>query len=232
MPLPAPSTLRRYGLAAALVVAAVGLRLLFNPSLGDKYPFATVVLAVLVAAGYGGFGPGLFAAAVGAVLTVWLVFEPRGTFALNTSANQALVAVFLGVATGVSALGGYFRHAGTTEAVITVSAEGAEVLDAASGERQRWSVAALRTEAAQQRGWRGLLRETFQNPWHVSQALRLVGSDLDVAGGGPYTATMTATTIAVRGPEGFERIYWWPSIEQRTVMRMALRHDPEQREIA
>jgi hypothetical protein len=124
-------------------------------------------------------------------------------------------------------LGGYFRHAGTEQATITVSAEGAEVADHAGAEPQRWSIAALQAEAAQQRGLRGLLRETFQNPWQVSQALRLVGSDLDVVGGGPYTARMTANAITVRGPAGYERIYWWPSIEQRTIVRMALRHGPD-----
>jgi hypothetical protein len=126
-------------------------------------------------------------------------------------------------------VGGYFRHAGTEQAVLIISPEGVEVVDPLSAERQGWSVAALRAEAAQQRGWRGLLRETFQDPWHVSQALRLVGSDLDVAGGGPYTATMTSTTITVHGPDGYERIYWWPSIEQRTVLRMALRHEEDER---
>jgi hypothetical protein len=129
-------------------------------------------------------------------------------------------------------VGGHFRHTGTEQAVITVSAEGVEVADVGGAYRQRWDVAALQAEARQQRGLRGLLRETFQNPWQVTQALRLVGSDLDERGGGPYTATMLSNCITVRGPNGYERIYWWPTIEQRTVARMTLRHDGDRREIA
>jgi hypothetical protein len=129
-------------------------------------------------------------------------------------------------------LGGYFRHAGTEQAVITVSAEGADVAALGGAYGQHWSLAALAGEARQQRGLRGLLRETFQNPWQVTQALRLVGSDLDAAGGGPYTATMTTNCIRVHGPDRYERIYWWPTIEQRTVARMTLRHEDERREIA
>ncbi|HLH24305.1 MAG TPA: hypothetical protein VK066_17425 [Chloroflexota bacterium] len=129
-------------------------------------------------------------------------------------------------------LGGYFRHAGTKQAVITVSATGADVADVGGAYRQHWDIAALQAEARQQRGLRGLLRETFQDPRQVSQALRLVGADLDEAGGGPYTATMLANCITVHGPDGYERIYWWPAVEQRTIARMTLRHDPDRRETA
>ena len=129
-------------------------------------------------------------------------------------------------------VGGYFRHAGTDQAVLTVSAAGVDVADVGGAYRQRWDVAALQAEARQQRGLRGLLRETFQDPWQVTQALRLVGSDLDEAGGGPYTLTMTPNCIRVHGPDGYERLYWWPSVEQRTIARVTLRHDTERREIA
>jgi hypothetical protein len=129
-------------------------------------------------------------------------------------------------------LGGYFRHAGIEQAVITVSDAGADVAEVGGAYGQHWSLTALQSEARQQRGLRGLLRETFQNPWQVTQALRLVGSDLDQAGGGPYTATMTANCIRVCGSDGYERLYWWPTIEQRTVARMTLRHEDDCREIA
>jgi PAS domain S-box-containing protein len=111
--------------AAVLVVAAVGLRRLLDPLLGENYPFATVVLAVLLAAGRGGLGPGLFAAGLGGVLTAWLVFVPRGTFAVGTPENQGSLAVFLAVAAGVAALGGSFRRAreDARAALATVTAE-------------------------------------------------------------------------------------------------------------
>jgi hypothetical protein len=129
-------------------------------------------------------------------------------------------------------LGGYFRHAGIDQAVLTMAAEGVDVADVGGAYRQHWDIAALQAEARQQRGLRGLLRETFQNPWQVTQALRLVGADLDEVGGGPYTATMTTNCIRVHGPDGYERIYWWPAIEQRTVARVTLRHEADHREIA
>jgi signal transduction histidine kinase len=67
MPLlpPEPPTVgaqpRDYVIAFAAVMAALGLRFLMNPLLGQQGPYLILSLAIVVAALYGGFGPALFA---------------------------------------------------------------------------------------------------------------------------------------------------------------------------
>jgi K+-sensing histidine kinase KdpD len=52
----------KYGLALLAVAVALVLRLWLNPFIGLDAPFLTFFLAVMAAAAYGGFGPGLLAA--------------------------------------------------------------------------------------------------------------------------------------------------------------------------
>jgi PAS domain S-box-containing protein len=101
----------RYGVAVAAVVAAVAVRELLDPVLGDAFPFATVFFAVLVAARYGGFGPALMATLLGAVASVWLLLPPRGVFTLEGFENQAGLVLYLGVGLGIAVLGGAMRAA-------------------------------------------------------------------------------------------------------------------------
>jgi PAS domain S-box-containing protein len=58
----------RYGVAVLLAVAALFARILLRPLIHDEAPYLTFFVAILSAAAYGGFGPGLAATAVGAVL--------------------------------------------------------------------------------------------------------------------------------------------------------------------
>ena len=72
----------RYGFASLAVALATGGRLLLDPLLGTQFPFATVFLAVLVAAWYGAMRPALLAAALGAVASDFFLLPPRGGFHL------------------------------------------------------------------------------------------------------------------------------------------------------
>jgi K+-sensing histidine kinase KdpD len=65
------------------VGAALGLRVALDPWLGARTPYITVFGAVIVAAWYGGFGPGLVAAAVGWIGGDLLFVEPRGRLAFR-----------------------------------------------------------------------------------------------------------------------------------------------------
>jgi two-component system sensor kinase FixL len=78
----------RYGLAPLAVAAAFVVRLLLAPLLGDAAPYLLFVPAVLVAAGLGGFGPGLLATAL-SVLVGTLVTVPSA--ALSGSEIAAAV---------------------------------------------------------------------------------------------------------------------------------------------
>ena len=59
MPAFSRDVFRRYGFAIFLVGLAVALRLVFYPVLGDRYPFFLFFVAIVLAAGYGGYGPSL-----------------------------------------------------------------------------------------------------------------------------------------------------------------------------
>src|SRR5438067_849612 len=62
---PRVRTLRRYGYAMTAVALAFGARMALGPILYGEAPYLLFVPAVLVAAGVGGFGPGVLATALG-----------------------------------------------------------------------------------------------------------------------------------------------------------------------
>src|SRR2546428_7963359 len=55
-----------YGVAIAVVTAALAVKYLFS-DLGSEHPFVLLPAAVIVAAWYGGRGPGLLAAVIAAL---------------------------------------------------------------------------------------------------------------------------------------------------------------------
>lgn len=96
--------LLRYGVAVLVVIAALGLRLLLNPILGGiSVPFITFFFAVMVAAWYGGAGPGIFAALASTVVADHFFIAPVGSFSFN-SANVVALSLFVIEAIGISIL--------------------------------------------------------------------------------------------------------------------------------
>jgi PAS domain S-box-containing protein len=67
-----------YGLAVVAVAAAVLLRWLLDPVMGDTLPLVTLFGAVAAAAWVGGYGPALVVTFVGYVGSSYLFLEPRG----------------------------------------------------------------------------------------------------------------------------------------------------------
>jgi PAS domain S-box-containing protein len=94
------SPMTAYGVALAAVIAAVVVRLLLGPLLGDRLPFVTLFLAVAFAAWYGGRGPALLALVTGAVAVALLVLEPRYTFAVGQIEYQVGLALYAAVGVG------------------------------------------------------------------------------------------------------------------------------------
>ncbi len=72
-----------YG-AAAGIALATGLRRLLDPVLGDRFTFATLFLAVLLTARYGGFGP-----TVAAIMRVPLAARGRGLGVISFIAGES-----------------------------------------------------------------------------------------------------------------------------------------------
>src|SRR4051812_24803851 len=71
----------RYGIATLSVGLAVLTRVLLAPVMGDRQPFPTFYVALILAAGCGGRGPVLYALGLGYLAACWFFIEPRFTIA-------------------------------------------------------------------------------------------------------------------------------------------------------
>ncbi len=89
-----PRTLIGYAVAAAVVALALAIKYLFSfGGLGADHPFVLLPAAVIVAAWYGGRGPGLLAAVLVAIGADILFLPPAGIGVLSDDLF-ALVALF------------------------------------------------------------------------------------------------------------------------------------------
>jgi signal transduction histidine kinase len=70
----------RYGVAVASIVLASSLRLLLDPLMTQPSPFLLLLGAVMIAAWFGGLGPGLVATVLGAISADYLFLAPVGSF--------------------------------------------------------------------------------------------------------------------------------------------------------
>src|SRR5947209_5691666 len=101
------------GYLVAVIVTAVAALLRFSLAfvLGDQAPFFTFVLAVLVAAWYGGAGPGLLATALGTVLAVGLFVRPLPSSWADSSHVVSITSLFLVIGVTASWLCGALHAA-------------------------------------------------------------------------------------------------------------------------
>ena len=98
----------RYGCAILSVGLAVALRLVFYPILGDHYPFFLFIVAIVLAAGYGGYGPSLLALTLSWLSVNYLFLVPRANPNIFESKTQLAIA-FLSVGLVITVLGGSMR---------------------------------------------------------------------------------------------------------------------------
>src|SRR5215475_7294872 len=78
MPLLSLSRTQRYGIAILCAVFVAAARLALDPLLGEELPTTMFIFAVILAAWYGGLGPGLFVTALSILLSKYLFIAPRG----------------------------------------------------------------------------------------------------------------------------------------------------------
>jgi PAS domain-containing protein len=71
----------------ATLVAAVLLRQLLDPLMGETLPLVTLFGAIAVAVWIGGYRPAILVAALGYLAFAYLFIEPRGTIDLATTKN-------------------------------------------------------------------------------------------------------------------------------------------------
>jgi PAS domain S-box-containing protein len=96
----------RYGCAAASIALATWVRVLFDPVVGNQFPYATVFFAVLVTAWYGGMGPAMAAAVLGAVTSYYFLIPPRGSFGLKDIDQYVGLVLYLSTSLGIALVGG------------------------------------------------------------------------------------------------------------------------------
>ena len=89
-----PSHLQRYAVAIAAVVAAFALRYGIYGSLDNRVPFAFFTSATLIAAWYGGLGPGLLAALAGLLLGDLFFLPPRQEGAAFGEVERTAIGIY------------------------------------------------------------------------------------------------------------------------------------------
>src|SRR3712207_2397600 len=83
------SPLLRYGVAVIAIALVLGLKLLLDPLITEQSPFLLFAAAVMVAAWFGGLGPGLLATALGTLAADYYFLAPRGRSEEHTSELQS-----------------------------------------------------------------------------------------------------------------------------------------------
>ncbi|CAN5755091.1 hypothetical protein BH23GEM5_BH23GEM5_07390 [soil metagenome] len=85
----------RYGSALLAVAVAFGVRWMLAPLLGGQNPLMVFVLAVVVAAWYGGFGPGMLATALSGLASAHFFIEPVRSLWIAETPDQVRLVLFL-----------------------------------------------------------------------------------------------------------------------------------------
>ena len=95
--------LRHYGIAVGAVLVVLGLRILLAPHTGPESPFLLFMGAVMLAAAYGGLGPGLVSTVFAAACSEFFLMQPA--FRFEVRPDQAFrVLLFLGEGVFVSVI--------------------------------------------------------------------------------------------------------------------------------
>ena len=101
---------RPYLLTALAIAAAIPLRLLLDPILGDKMAFVTMFPIVIASAWYAGARPALLGTLLGTAGVVFFVMAPRYTFVIAHSEDRAGAVINVVICTACAALIGSLRH--------------------------------------------------------------------------------------------------------------------------
>lgn len=131
------STWLRYGFALAAAIAAVAIRRAFDPVWGHSLPYLLSFPAVMFAAWYGGFGPGVLATVV-SLMTTWVFWVAPELDTTGIASAGLGVAVFGGTGVAVSLV---------CEALLTARARAEAETAAAQRANERLRVAQAYADA-------------------------------------------------------------------------------------
>jgi PAS domain S-box-containing protein len=120
----------RYGVALAVLGIALLLRYLFREFLGLNVPFLQFYPAIMVAAWYGGLGPGVLSTVLSAIIAMYFLLPPDG-FAVDDPSDVLSLGVFAATGLVISYLNGRLRiEQGAHRAEAATAIARAERLDA------------------------------------------------------------------------------------------------------
>lgn len=89
-----PSHLQRYAVAVAAVILAFAIRYGVYGTLDNRIPFGFFTSATLIAAWFGGLGPGLLAALAGLVLGDYFFLTPHAKGAAYNEAERTAIGIY------------------------------------------------------------------------------------------------------------------------------------------
>ena len=99
-----------YALAVLAVAGGILLRFLLNPLLGQQGPYLILALSIVLAALYGGFGPAMFATALGTMVGTYLFVGTRpGWESVLETPNITRTLLFIAIGVSISVVGGRLK---------------------------------------------------------------------------------------------------------------------------
>jgi two-component system sensor kinase FixL len=128
-------SVRAYGLAVLVVAAAVAIRLTLHSWFGDDGPFLLFFPAILIAAWYGGLGPGTCATVLSAVAAMY--FMPPPGFAVGDGTDRLSLGIFVAIGLAIAGLNHRLRataalassRAEQLDTIINTTVDGIIVID-------------------------------------------------------------------------------------------------------
>ena len=105
------SRLAAYGASVVLLLAVIALRWLVMPEWSLAHPYLLVYPAIILAGGYGGFGPGVLATLMAAFALAYLWMPPLYSLRIRDIQDATGVLVLVGVGFAISLLAEVWRRA-------------------------------------------------------------------------------------------------------------------------
>src|ERR1035441_6086066 len=101
---------RQYGFALVAVTAAALVRYRLDVALGFTHPFLLFCPTIMLIALLGGFGPGMFATLLSAVIAAYLFMEPLNSFVVRHPRDIVGLVLFGVIGVAISGMGDLFRR--------------------------------------------------------------------------------------------------------------------------